>query len=523
MSAVPLFPDLRVCMCLVATLFGDCRTPLWAQNDSTHRATRSSIVIDVTRQGKTVAPGAVGWGAMWKRSTLWPTPPEKLTDRTHAAYIRRLAADNKPLIREADVRHISWPWGVGFSTFGVNWENSALPWSQRKADCVRGSGWCEKAIVGVGDLLTLAAAWDLEAVTVSVPLAVFDGNSKRWGPRFFHDDFTDETIQKVTRHARQLIDFMKKQRGWRTLDRVYLAAGCEWRKYRLRNPSSAVLTYAKLIRSLREEIDEEKVWIVASASDSADIPGEAAKAASWNRYLYEQLHHTDRVVLDLHRYRGMIGATSASGKMPLTPENVDRLMSVGVSQRGYLAVDPSQWGERGKPMPSVLLENAIHGHDADHTKDAKGPAPWPVVMAHADLVREALASPAETFLGWTWFPENIPPEWPHGAVRNGSLSDHARAQGFLTKYYRGRLLTIRATNESSIRANAALQGQTVCVFGGNFSRFPSTLSLRISGAASKDGQLELMSERGVTSREWDGSNPVELGPATLFRLKAALE
>lgn len=520
MFRIPVVSLSRSWICTVAILFvAGCSTAN-AQRTQSDRIVQYEMVVDVARPEKVIPPGAVGWGAMWKRSTLWPTPPQILTDRSHGAYIRSLAAMHKRLIKEADVRHISWPWGVGFSTFGVNWENSAVLWSRRKVDCVRGSGWCEKSIVGVGDLLTLADAWDLEAVTVAVPLAVFDGNTKRWGPRLFHDDFTDDTIEKIADHADRMIDFMKKQRGWRSLDRIYLAAGCEWRRYSLRNPSSAVLTYAKLVRRLRETIDDEKVWIVASASDNADIPGEATKAASWNRYLYERLHDTKGIVLDLHRYRGMIGTAAQDGKTPLTEMNIDALLRVGVSQRGFLTVDPAHWGGRGKPMPSVLLENAIHGHHADHTKKSNQPLPWPVVMAHADLVREALASPAQSFLGWTWFPESIPPEWPHGAIRNGKLSAQAAAQGFLTTYHRGRRLPVKVPAASPVRGNATLQKDgTVRVYGGNFSRNSVKLRLRMKGAAANGGRVEVLTKNGTDTAAWNGDESIDLKPMTLFRIR----
>ena len=268
----------------------------------------------------------------------------------------------------------------------------------------RGSGWCEKTIVGVGDLMTLAGRWGLEAVTVSVPLAVLDGNRVRWGPHFASHAFDDATIAKITDHAVRLIDYMKAQPAWSQVQRIYLSAGCEWRHY---GQSGAVRSYAKLVKSIRAKIPDQKV-IIVSASDSADI--EAFKANSWNRPLYEALRDVP-VALDLHRYRGMIGLQGApDGSTAGTLENVAKLAKTGVTQRGYFTVHPGQWGARGPAMPSVLFENAIHGLVGDHSTHSSAPWPSPVVVAHVDLVREALASPAMTFLGWTWFPEDLPKE-----------------------------------------------------------------------------------------------------------------
>ena len=88
------------------------------------------------------------------------------------------------------------------------------------------------------------------------------------------------------------------------------------------------------------------------------------------------------------------------------------------------------------PWIQSRLENAIHGVDGDHSKRSDAPWPWPAVMAHADLVREAMRSEALCFLGWTWFPENLPREWPHGALRNGQLQPHARARRPVNQFTR---------------------------------------------------------------------------------------
>ena len=45
--------------------------------------------------------------------------------------------------------------------------------------------------------------------------------------------------------------------------------------------------------------------------------------------------------------------------MPMSDHNTDVLLQTGLSRRGCLVVDPRQWSERGRPMPTVLLENAI--------------------------------------------------------------------------------------------------------------------------------------------------------------------
>ncbi len=497
-----------------------------ALNDTSKQGRRANnyvMTINTRRIVRDIPPGVVGWGAMWKRTMLWPPPPANFaSDHEHLAYIARLAKANKALVREADLRHISWPWGVSFSTFGVNWENSAKPWSQRIPDCVRGSGWCEKTIVGVGDLLTLSEAWELEAITVSVPLAVFDGNRPRWGPRLFHDDFSDETIENISSHAVRLVAFMKKHPAWNNLDRVYLSAGCEWRRYKLQNPSSAVLTYAKLVARIREKVKDKKVWIVASASDGADISGrERINATNWNSYLYQKLSGISGIALDLHRYRGMIGARpSPDGKLPMTGHNIDKLLQTGLSQRGYLVVDPAQWKQRGRPMPTVLLENAIHGRDADHKKQATGTHPWPAVMAHADLVREALAGNSLAFLGWTWFPENIPPEWPHGATQKGKLAPHANAQAFLSTCHRGQVLDTGPLSSQPVRGNATkTRSGDILAYGGNFSRQENSLHVLINGHPTRGGKVEILSQAGLRKRNWDGRTPILLEPMTLWRIR----
>jgi hypothetical protein len=480
--------------------------------------------LDAAKPGRTIPPGAVGWGAMWKRDIIWPAPPKDFTDKSHADYIVRLGHANAPLVAEADMRNVSWPWGVSFSTYAVNWENSARPWSKRPADCARIlnriAPWCEKTIVGVGDLMTLAHIWRLEAITVSVPLAVIDGRRTRWGPGFLNHTFSDHTIGQISDHARLLVDYMKQHAAWKGLKRVYISAGCEWRHYKFSNPSPAVLSYARLVKAIRAKIPDKKVIIVASASDSADIPGIKAKQAeNWNRYLYRELKDVAGVALDLHRYRGMVGA-SAGNAMPMTPHNIDVLLKTGRSQRDFLTVRPQQWGASGKAAPSVLLENAVHGRNGDHAQRSDKPRPWPVDMAHADLVREALASDALTFLGWTWFPENLPPEWPHGAIKNGKLTPHAKVQAFLSRYHRGRALALRMSNEKSVRANAVRGGDGVVrIYGGNFSRSPSTLAIAVKGADASAATVETMTAEGVASQSWDGDSPLRLPAMSLFRVR----
>ena len=485
-----------------------------------------TLTVDPRSIVRRVPPGAVGWGAMWKRDMLWPSPPAQFSDQSHQDYIIRLGETNAPLIKEADVRNISWPWGVSFSTWAVNWENSARPWSQRLQDCARflnrSSPWCETTIVGVGDLMTLAHIWSLEAITVSVPLAVIDGSRTRWGPGFFDQVFSEDVIEKISDHAKLLVDYMKFHTTWRDLKRIYIAAGCEWRHYKLRNPSPAVLSYAALIKRIREKIPDEKVIIVASASDSADLPGlEREKANSWNRYLYEELIDTPGVAMDLHRYRGMIGAErGADGTMPMNRRNVDLLLQTGVSQRGYLTVQPEQWGGSGRAIPSVLFENAIHGVDGDHSRTSDAPWPWPPVMAHADLVLEALDSEAMSFLGWTWFPEALPREWPHGALKNGTLQPHARAQAFLSTPHRDSFIRVTSSDDARVRAIASVgPSGAPAVTGGNFSQSP--VQMRLSMIDGRPVQrAEVYSEQGERGVRPSSNGVLDLPPLSLFRVNA---
>ena len=84
------------------------------------------MIVEAGGVVRQIPPGAVGWGAMWKRQFLWPAPPRDLqSDAQHAAYIEHLAQAGAQVAQQADLRNFSWPWGVSFSTWGVNWENSA--------------------------------------------------------------------------------------------------------------------------------------------------------------------------------------------------------------------------------------------------------------------------------------------------------------------------------------------------------------------------------------------------------------
>ncbi len=480
-----------------------------------------TVTVDPSQVVKTIASGAVGWGAMWKREMLWPAPGPLTSDAEHALYIEHLAETLKPLVEAADLRQVSWPWGVSFSTWGVNWENSARPWSARPADCARivllnlGSGWCERTVVGVGDLLKLADAWGLEALTLAVPLAVLDGTRVRWGPNFITHVIDAPTRERIAGHARALVDFLATQPGWDRLQRVYLEAGCEWRHY---GQPAAAASYAALIRRLREVIPEEKVVIVASASDSADL--EPAKAALWNRPLYEQLVDLAGVAFDLHRYRGMVDLDAApDGSTAATAANTDRLVRTGVSQRGFFGVEPAQWGGEGPPMPSILLENAIHGLVGDHATHSSEPWPWPAVLAHADLVREALASPALAFLGWTWFAEDLPREWPHGALLpDGRLAIHAQAQAFLSAHHHGVLLRASSSDETAVRANVTRgRDGRLRLYGGNFGR--DLCEVRLAGVPAGPALVETFGEGGLRQLwTWDGSAPLRLPALTLFRV-----
>jgi len=486
------------------------------------RAAEVTMTIDPGRTVKQIDPGAVGWGAMWKQKMMYPAPGKLVSDAEHRAYIERLARTGSKLAKQADLRNISWPWGVSFSTWGVNWENSARPWSQRPRDCARialinkGSGWCEKSVVGVGDLMHLADRWQLEAVTVAVPLAVLDGTRVRWGPHFVSHAINDPTIDKISDHAVALIAFMKSRPEWNKLQRIYLEAGCEWRHY---GQPAAVRTYAKLIKRIRQKISDNKVIIVASASDSTDF--EPAKGNNWNRPLYEALHGVDGVALDLHRYRGMAGITAtADGSTAATLQNVAALVRTGVTQRDYFTVRPSHWdpNDNRPGMPSVLLENAIHGKIGDHSTHSSKPWPWPAVIAHADLVREALASSAMTFLGWTWFPEDLPKEWPHGAILpDGSLAKHAQAQAFLSRHHRGALVQSEISDEKAVRGNAVrgLDGK-LHLYGGNFSMDRHTF--RVAGAGSGQATVEYMSDTSRHKTTWDMQAPLVLPPMTLWRI-----
>ena len=487
------------------------------------RGATTMIDIDAGKEVRPIPPGAVGWGAMWARAFLDPAPPKTLTDASHRAYIQTLAKAQAPLIRAADVRHLSWPWGVSFSSWGVNWENSAGSWSTRKRDCARRgrtSGWCETAVVGVGDFLTLAQHWQLEAVTVGTNVAVMDGIRQRWGPGL-DNAFSEENIERLSDHAARLVDFMKSHPAWDDLGRVYLSVGCEWRHYSLFPRSKAVQTYVQLVRRVRAKIPDAKVIVVASASDSADWGGrELFKANSWNRFLHEGLVGVPGIALDRHIYRGMAGLQAApDGATPMTDHNIDRLLQTAPSQHHFLGVDPRQWRGGGRAMPTIFLEAGILGLVADHKTRSSAPRPWPVDLVFADLAREVLASPALAFLGWVWNPSDLPREWPFGAQRGGKLLPHARALAFISRLHRGALLASTVHGSQHVRANAAgSRGGPVAAYGGNFSRQPTSLGFRLRGVRPRTLEVEVMDENGVRTVVWDGRQPLPLRPLQLWRV-----
>lgn len=482
----------------------------------------SVMEINPGRKAKDILPGAYGWGNQWVSRDLWPKPPANLNDASHRAYIAQVAKANAPLVKQADVRNMSWPWGVTFGSWGVNWENTIGPYSKRTQDCARrggrGSGWCETAIVGLDDFLTLAQGWGLEAITIGASVAVYDGGENmRWGPNLLTNAFDGGAIENLSNHAVKMVEHMKRHPGWNGFQRVYLAMGCEWRHYSLFPPSQDVLTYVQLVKTVRKKINDPKIVIVAVASDSADY--EPQKANSWNKPLYDGLVGTPGVVVDLHRYRGQNGLEGGFGGVQMTPHNIDALMQTGVSQREYFDVRPSHWGGRGEPMPSVLLENAILGKDTDHNKKGRGDRPWPVSMAFADLLREAFASDAQTFLGWLWAPMDVPPEWPFGAHDGRALRDHAVAGAFLAQYHRGSLWESAVTGSPNIRGNATDGGgRGLFAYGGNFSRTPTSVGFFVRGGRVSGGSVEILGEKGSRTVPWNGQTPIPVGPLELWRV-----
>ena len=171
-------------------------------------------------------------------------------------------------------------------------------------------------------------------------------------------------------------------------------------------------------------------------------------------------------------------------------------------------------------MPSVLLGNAVHGLVGDHSTHSSAPWPWPVVVAHVDLVREALASPAMTFLGWTWFPEDLPKEWPHGAILpGGQLAKHAQAQAFLSRYHRRSLVVSRLSDDSAVRGNAVRQPNgRLALYGANFSLTEHQLRLDLRGVGARTATVEYMTDKQIHRTSWDGRSTLLMPPMTLWRV-----
>ena len=55
-----------------------------------------TLTVTSSKTIRTIAPGAIGRGAMWKQETLYPKPGNIRTDAEHWTYLQRLAKEGAP-------------------------------------------------------------------------------------------------------------------------------------------------------------------------------------------------------------------------------------------------------------------------------------------------------------------------------------------------------------------------------------------------------------------------------------------
>ena len=91
---------------------------IFLSNAESLLAEEVTMTVSTTNVVKQIKPGAVGWGAMWKQEMLYPSPGTINTDAEHQAYLEQLANEGRKLAQAADLRNISWPWGVSFFNLG---------------------------------------------------------------------------------------------------------------------------------------------------------------------------------------------------------------------------------------------------------------------------------------------------------------------------------------------------------------------------------------------------------------------
>lgn len=360
-------------------------------------------------------PMIFGYGAMFNRQSLWPAPPKDFAnDVAHKQWVDDHINANVPLAAQAGMRAVSWPWGVTFSTFGVNWENGIGGWSARRPDRAPGSGWYEKQTVGIDELWDFADMCSLDAVVIGTPLGVWDGNVPRWGPQPWTYKFDEKTIGKAVDHCLGMVDHLSAQDTWGQRQ-VFIEAGCEWRPFQSFTLSDAAKTYGELCVRLADELKpDEQITVVASGAETAEFGGlQALKAAAWNRPLYETIVGHG-VAVDLHKYRSVVNSTASK-------------------QHGFFTVDPKQWGGKGPRLKSVVFEQATTYPGADVTKDAQGD--WPDTAIAADLAMRAAAEKDGVlcYLAWCWGLNTRPSPWSYGIVRpDGTVNNRGLAHGGTT-------------------------------------------------------------------------------------------
>ena len=125
-----------------------------------------------------------------------------------------------------------------------------------------------------------------------------------------------------------------------------------------------------------------------------------------------------------------------------------------------------------------------------------------------------------TFLGWTWFPEDLPKEWPHGAILpGGQLAKHAQAQAFLSRYHRRSLVVSRLSDDSAVRGNAVRQPNgRLALYGANFSLTEHQLRLDLRGVGARTATVEYMTDKQIHRTSWDGRSTLLMPPMTLWRV-----
>lgn len=444
------------------------------------------LEVDAAAPGTPVAPGAFLYGAMWRLDdgpralcapgdAAWTGPK---TDAEHAACVTRIGEALAPAMRETGPRGFSWNWGVtvtGDPLLGLG------PWSARRPDCRPGSGVCEKPLIGPAEACALAKRWEAEAVA--------------WGVT----PTADAAEQARASHAA----FAAGCPGVRALVAVGVEAA----------PVLGMLSAEQLAARVRA--------VRAALPESATVLVYGKLGARWgkpdaiadNAALARLLAGAPGVAFDVHPY---LGDWPEGAATPMTEANMDRLLA--------LAPREAPAWLRVAGFPGAALEFAVLGGRRDNRMEAAGPAPWPVALANADLLRECWAQGLGVCGAWM-LSGNHPPEWPFGAVslEGGEvrISDRARALGFLARLHRGALLGRRDAGALRLLASRTPEGG-LALYGGCFSRTPCEAEVRLAGGPWRALEAMTLGLGGAAPLgAWGPGLPLRVPAMSLVRLHLA--